>query len=174
MVEACCARGLSKPGEHLVTDVFCTSSKVDPLFPLFLLTAWYASIGGWRHLGSITFLSKHYSRNIFTGSVYFDTHYLKLEDELIHFRRLVVGNPGHWYLTGCACVCAFSRVSECFFFLFFYDYQCVYVVNLLFLAFLSTTQPSDGEVQMIVKALCQAARYIHHEPGHTQIRFSVT
>lgn len=53
---------------------------------------------------------------------------------------------------------------------FFYDYECVYAVNLLFLAFLSTTRPSDGEVQMIVIALCQQARYIHHEPGHTHGR----
>lgn len=53
---------------------------------------------------------------------------------------------------------------------FFYDYECVYAVNLLFLAFLSTTRPSDGEVQMIVIAWCQPARYIHHEPGHAHGR----
>lgn len=141
-------------GEHLVTDVSCTSSKVDPLFPLFLLTTQYASIGSRRHLGN-----------------------LKLEDDVIHFWRLVVRNPGHWYLTGFHTIFLVIFMCECVFtcewmqfLFFFYDYECVYAVNLLFLVFLSTTQPSDGEVQMIVIALCQPARYIHHEPGHTHGR----
>lgn len=114
-----------KLGEHLVTDVFCTSHKVDPLFPPFLLTAQYASIGSRSHLGSITFLGKHFFQGTFLQVVFILTHALsetwRWTDSFLvvscqESRSLIskAFTPRFWsYL----CVCVFTCKWMHFFFL---------------------------------------------------------
>lgn len=101
-------------GEHLVTDVFCTSSKVDPLFLFFPFWPLCMPL---QAAGDILGPSHSYENIIqgtfFTGSVYFDTH-------------IIWNLKMNWYLAGLhtiflvifMCMCVRVRVvaSECIFF----------------------------------------------------------